>query len=191
MKDNETPGKSLKIKQEHIQKSTPRRSKRAKGKRKPNESEGDTKAIKEEGDCHKTPTKGPDRPRENGVTSNEEAREISANDDKITVKEETKEALKPLTPNFPNFLPSPESEDAQVEVRKNAKIQIESDSGEIDMTCKEELMEVDKSHSSSPIRTRRSAFKDAGQIYTAKKFLKENPFSGMKEGNNISMSSMS
>lgn len=67
-------------------------------------------------------------------------------------------------------------------------MEIDLDSGEIDMTCKEELMDVDEHPSSSPIRAKRSAFKDSSQIYTAKKPQKANPLSGMGEGNNISMS---
>ena len=54
--------------------------------------------------------------------------------------------------------PSSENLNQKIEVKveekqKDIEMQVELNSGEIDMTCNEELMDIDEDHDSSTIRT--------------------------------------
>ncbi|CAI2385821.1 unnamed protein product [Moneuplotes crassus] len=177
-KDNKSPGKFLKIKQENFQKSTPRKSARNIEK-----SKNRAKAVKEEIAQHdKTEVKA--EAHYNQDTEGEKEAKVET----FQVKEETKEVLEPLARNLQKLSPKITNLKTEIKNEDKGEMEVDSDSGEIDMTCKEELIATDKDVPPSPIRNRRSAFKDVSHIYTAEKPLKGNPLTGMNDGNNISMS---
>ena len=59
-------------------------------------------------------------------------------------------------------------------VKNNTNMEVDQDPGEIDLKCKEELIDNDQEPASSPIQARRTALKETNQIFTAEKVIKGN-----------------
>ena len=84
--------------------------------------------------------------------------------------------------------PSPKNDTQKLEVKEEEEeieMEVESDPGEIDMTCKEELMDFEEEEDSPTIRTVRSASNERQIVHTGEKEFKVDRLTETQKDSNI------